>query len=305
MVAYRLVFPRLLLILSIFLVLLLAACGDNPTPVPSTTTPAIQAAAQPTPNIQDTVAAQVKATIAAMPTATVAVPPTATAIPATATPAPTATKAPTPTAKATATSAPTATPAPTPTPKSVPKPIDIVGSGDKLTNEILLPQGANYIIVNHTGQNYFGVKLLNESGDMVDLVANTIGPYKGTKFLEVPVTGKYLFEIQSEGNWALNITTIDALKEGAIPAVDFPLKGKGDTALLVNVPQEGLLKFKLTHNGNNYFGVTVRDASDGSQAALLANTVGKYSGEKAQRFGDGIFPFQIQADGDWTIELIQ
>jgi hypothetical protein len=72
----------------------------------------------------------------------------------------------------------------------------------------------------------------------------------------------------------------------------------------VNVPKEGLLKLKITHNGKNYFGVTVRDTSDGSQAALLANTVGKYSGEKTQRFTDGIFPFMMQADGDWTIELI-
>jgi hypothetical protein len=79
-----------------------------------------------------------------------------------------------------------------------------------------------YVIVNHTGQRYFGIKLLDENGNQIDLVANTVGPYKGTMFLEVPKTGKYFFEVQSEGNWALNITGIEALRAGAIQVADFP-----------------------------------------------------------------------------------
>jgi hypothetical protein len=124
-------YPTLLVLVFTF-ALLLSACGDSPTPVPATSAPAVQAAAQPTPNIADTVAAQVRATIAAQPTATVipptatvAAPPTASAIPATAKPTavpPTATAAATPTAKPTAAPPPTATPKPAPTATAAPPP---------------------------------------------------------------------------------------------------------------------------------------------------------------------------------------
>ncbi len=327
----RLTFLAVLFILGS---LFLEACGENATSnaapqaqVVATTAPS-STTAPATQNVQATAAANQTATAAANQTATAAAMQTALAQP-TSTPKPTNTAVPTATPRPTSTPAPTATPKPTPdtaataaaqtsataaaqakatanaqaTIAALPKPIDIVGNGDKVTQKVTLTKGTSRATLNYTGQSNFIIKMLDENGKDIDLVVNEIGPYSGTTFIPVPKTGNYVFNIQAEGNWALKLHGIELLLQEA--PVSFPLKGKGDTAVIVSIPKTSLTTFKMSHNGDSNFIVKVIDVSDGETQVLLANKIGSYQGEVAKKADAGTYPIEVIADGEWTIEIIQ
>ena len=56
-------------------------------------------------------------------------------------------------------------------------------------------------------KSYFGVKLLDEQGKLVELVANEIGSTSGSKAVSVPKEGDYVMNLDaSKGGWAIRMT---------------------------------------------------------------------------------------------------
>jgi adenine-specific DNA methylase len=66
--------------------------------------------------------------------------------------------------------------------------------------------GALRLTLQHTGSSNFIVELLDAQGRLVDLAANEIGPYQGTKVVRIPANGIYLFTVEADGAWTIEST---------------------------------------------------------------------------------------------------
>lgn len=310
--------------LVIFVVIGAAAnAGKNASPNPTAT---VQAAANPTaavPVVANTVTVQ-PTTVPPTPAPTVTPRPTATPAP-TATPRPTATPAPTATPRPTATPVPpTATPnvAATQTAQAaatqaaqaaatakaqatiaaLPKPQSFSGNSDKVITGVKLKAGPARLVMSYTGPSNFIVEFLDADGNNISLPVNEIGKYSGTVYVPVSQPGMYSLQVQASGNWKIDVLDSTILQqENAEPGPIY--KGHGDKAFIIKVPKDGLNVFKMTHNGNSNFIVEVIGATNGEEIALLANEIGPYNGEKAQKAAAGEYFFQVLADGDWTVEI--
>lgn len=146
--------------------------------------------------------------------ARVAIPPTATFIPS---PTPTAFSLPTFTPTATRPAEvvlPTRLPtvAVTPTRASIPAtrpaPADrrLVGQGDSVVDFELSEGGLVRFTISHNGERYFGVWLLDDQGERVDLLANEVGNYSGETSTSL-TPGRYFLEIEGDGQWLINVIT--------------------------------------------------------------------------------------------------
>jgi hypothetical protein len=299
-------------VVAVFLSLfVLVACSDSPTatPLPTATVPAATPTTQPT--------ATPAPTPTLVPTATPK-PPTATPLP-TPTPKPTATPVPTPTpipptatpnvpatqtARAAATAAfqQKATANAQATVAALPKPQSFNGNSDKVITNVKLTTGPARFVMSYSGSRNFIVEFLDSSGKTLALAANVIGAYNGTVYVPVANTDLYAIQIQATGNWKIDVLDHVILAEqDAAPGPIY--KGHGDTAFSIVIPKDGLNIFKMTHNGKRNFIVEIISAKDGSTAALLANVIGLYNGEKAQKAEEGEYYFQVHADGDWSVEI--
>lgn len=78
--------------------------------------------------------------------------------------------------------------------------------------------------------------------------------------------------------------------------------GQGDRLERFSLAEAGLIRFSLSHGGEQNFIVWLLDPG-GEKLELLANEVGDYSGETAIRLEPGSYFLQIQADRQWLISL--
>ena len=53
----------------------------------------------------------------------------------------------------------------------------------------------------HSGQSYFGIRLLDEDGEYVDLPVNGVGLFFGSKAAQNSGEGTYLLDISADGEW--------------------------------------------------------------------------------------------------------
>ncbi len=230
----------------------------------------------------------------ATPTAT----PTATPKPAAQRAAPVATEAAAVTAAPlpTDTPAPTATPAPTNTPAPTAAPQVFEGNGQQASPKFELPAGLVTFQMTHDGQSNFIAHLLDDQGQMVDSLANIIGPYNGSKALGVSA-GTYLMDINADGNWTITVHNPVPAEEG----IAVPVQGNGDQAIVFLKLAKGLATFKMTHDGQSNFIVHLLD-DQGQLVDGLVNVIGPFDGSKALRIpSSGYYVIDVMADGAWSI----
>lgn len=58
--------------------------------------------------------------------------------------------------------------------------------------------------ISHNGERYFGVWLLDNAGERVDLLANEVGNYNGETSTSLE-PGRYFLEIEGDGQWLINV----------------------------------------------------------------------------------------------------
>jgi hypothetical protein len=58
----------------------------------------------------------------------------------------------------------------------------------------------------HDGESNFAVTLLNDRGEMVDLLANEIGSFDGSQATGIQRDGDYLLNIQADGAWTVMVS---------------------------------------------------------------------------------------------------
>jgi hypothetical protein len=92
-----------------------------------------------------------------------------------------------------------------PRPADAPETRSFQGQGPTASEPFSLPRGLARFQLSHTGQHHFGVTLLDSDGNMVDLLANDIGSFEGSKAVGVPQDGAYVLDVQADGPWSIEV----------------------------------------------------------------------------------------------------
>lgn len=168
------------------------------------------------------------------------------------------------------------------------------GTGDTVSNKINLKSGLAFFDFNNQGSRNFIVHLKDSSGNVQQLLVNTIGNYEGTVQTTIPSSGEYYLEVKSSGGWNSSVTQEASPNAEKVPGT---INGHGDKVVFINIPS-GNHVIKLTHSGSRNFIIKVNDQN------LLVNKIGSYDGSASQVFKDtGIYSFGVHADGDWSITI--
>jgi lipopolysaccharide export LptBFGC system permease protein LptF len=80
------------------------------------------------------------------------------------------------------------------------------------------------------------------------------------------------------------------------------ISGKGDKVETVRL-NKGLAIFSISHSGSRNFIIWLKDQS-GKNIELLVNDIGSYNGQKTATLReDGTYILEVQANGNWTINV--
>ncbi|PEU16115.1 hypothetical protein [Bacillus sp. AFS019443] len=174
--------------------------------------------------------------------------------------------------------------------------IRLSGHGTTSSDPIQLKKGFAILeVTNSNSDSNFIVQLQNQSGKK-DMIFNEIGNYQGKSIVEIPTSGEYYLDIQTDGDW--NFTISQELPVD-IPKAPTQLSGSRGGVVFVEM-KKGLHKITATHaNGDSNF--IVQQVNGGG---IVFNEIGNYNGSKREMFkDDGVYGFKITADGDWTLNI--
>jgi hypothetical protein len=82
-------------------------------------------------------------------------------------------------------------PKPNPAPPVEPAPINYSGKGQQAVGKFPLECGLAVFNLTHVGTSNFAVTLLDSNGEMIELLANTIGNFTGAKAVGIEKKGDY------------------------------------------------------------------------------------------------------------------
>ncbi len=95
-----------------------------------------------------------------------------------------------------------------------PIPVTLSGKGADVPAPFALQSGSVKVTMTHDGSSNFAVTLYDGQGGYVDLLANEIGPYSGSKSVSVDSSvfgaspGIHYLKVEADGNWMIQITKI-------------------------------------------------------------------------------------------------
>ncbi|MEK7612120.1 MAG: hypothetical protein AAB407_02150 [Patescibacteria group bacterium] len=189
-------------------------------------------------------------------------------------------------------------PKPTPPPVQEPEAISLKGTGQQASEQFMLITGLSVFKLTHTGTKNFSIWLLDSEGNKVDLLANIVGSFNGSKAVGITKADTYLLDIDADGGWSV---VIEQPRPATAPAMPSTVSGTAQQATQLVTIQKGLATFALTHNGSRNFSIWLMD-KNGGNVDLLVNTIGPFNGSKAVQIPKtGIYLFNVDADGAWTI----
>ncbi len=180
-----------------------------------------------------------------------------------------------------------------PQPPAPPSQQVLTGSGSTVTQRVALPSQYNRVVTSHRGERNFIVWAYYENSERKALVANGIGDYGSMRPLEGP--GAVSFEVQADGDWSL---TLEPLPQEAGAASS--LVGTGDyTSGFFTPARTGNIPFNATHDGTRNF-IAWLHCEGGDDLAV--NQIGTFSGSVMVTFRRGPCYWEVQADGNWTLQ---
>lgn len=173
------------------------------------------------------------------------------------------------------------------------------GSGDDIV-DLSSPLSVVLVQVHHRGSSNFVVRPAFDTGSGSSLV-NEIGQYTGEMLAygrgEAQVVG---FDVTADGPWVISAANLTLVADG--DALSTSYEGVGDSVVGLPVdfddpqPVTRFSRATVTHEGSSNFVVRVMLGS------ALVNEIGTYDGT-VRLPADGLFGFEITADGAWTLEL--
>ncbi len=94
-----------------------------------------------------------------------------------------------------------------PRPSSALRTTSFSGSSKTATDLFELSRGLKRFNMTHQGSENFIVDLLDENGARVEIagLVNEIGPFNGSKAVQVPEDGIYLLQVEADGPWTIQV----------------------------------------------------------------------------------------------------
>lgn len=182
-----------------------------------------------------------------------------------------------------------------------PVPIELSGTGQKATQKFKLEQGLSEFSMKYRGSSNFIVWLVDgETGQNVELLANEIGSFDGSKAVGITADGDYILNVQADGPWTVIITQP---RQSPTQSAPLTLQGTGQQASELFTLDYGLKTFEMNYRGASNFIVWLMD-DQGNRVDLLANEIGSFNGSKAIGIPQtGTYLLDVQADGKWEISV--
>ena len=214
------------------------------------------------------------------------------------------TETPEPTPEASPEPTPETTPEPTPEPAPTqlePVPVELSGNGPEATSTFKLEKGLSIFTMTYTGSHNFIVWLMDaNTGQNVELLANEIGSFEGSRSVGVTSEGDYILNIETDGPWR---ATVEQPRQTATQSVPLTLSGDGQKVSEIFYLETGLRRIKMKHDGSSNFIVWLID-DQGTKIDLLANGIGSFEGSKAIGItNSGTYMLDVSADGNWKISI--
>jgi hypothetical protein len=179
--------------------------------------------------------------------------------------------------------------------------ITFSGRGSSSTGFFPLDAGLLITRATHDGQRNFFVDLVKSTGETDFLVIET-GVFNGQTADRVRETGSYLLSVQADGNWTV---TLEQPRPTTAPIAPQSYAGRADGVSPFVMLFPGVITVRATHNGQRNFFVELIDLNGRTEEFVFIET-GPFTGSKS--FGitqGGVFLFDIDADGDWTVTVEQ
>ncbi|MEU6788797.1 hypothetical protein ABZ912_57255 [Nonomuraea angiospora] len=169
------------------------------------------------------------------------------------------------------------------------------GVGDQVLR-IRLTKSPGLLTLTHTGESNFIVTTVNSSGKQEQLLANEIGPYKGTVLYNGDGTTKSIaaVQIKADGAWSAVFKPLSKARCWCTAT----MKGTGDQVLKLS-PTRGLRTVTAVHIGESNF-IVQSYTRLGSWGDLLFNDIGSYQGSSVLPAGTRLVT--VKADGPWTLK---
>jgi hypothetical protein len=182
-----------------------------------------------------------------------------------------------------------------------PEPIELSGTGQKATQTFQLEQGLSKFSANYSGSDNFIVWLMDaKTGQNIDLIANEIGSFNGSKAVGITSAGDYILNVQANGPWTINITQP---RKSATESAPLTLQGSGNQASEFFTLNSGLRTFNLNYSGSDNFIVWLMD-NQGNRVDLLANQIGNFDGSYAVGIPQtGTYLLNVESNGKWNVSI--
>ncbi|GII92154.1 hypothetical protein [Sinosporangium siamense] len=168
------------------------------------------------------------------------------------------------------------------------------GTGDQVLR-VRAGKAMGIISFTHDGESNFIVTAVNSRGKQVDLLANEIGPYKGTALYNASYgsRGFAALEIKADGAWTATFKPLSAARCWCAGTI----AGEGAQVLKLS-PTRGLRTVRAAHSGEGNF-IVQGYTSTTSYGDLLFNEIGRYKGKAVLPAGTRLVA--VKADGRWTL----
>lgn len=88
------------------------------------------------------------------------------------------------------------------------------GTGQYATPVFPLAAGLAVFELEYAGEGSFVVRLLSDSGHVVDTLARATGTFRGAKATRVPTAGMYLYDVSAAGKWSIRVRPAGATTGG-------------------------------------------------------------------------------------------
>ena len=179
-------------------------------------------------------------------------------------------------------------------------PLTLSENGQKASDFFHLSQGLIIFRMTHDGQSNFAIWLLDTQGNTVDLLVNDIGPFDGSTAVGIQQSENYLLNVTADGNWTVVIMQPAPVMDLQPPLT---LSGKGQKASDFFHLSQGLIIFRMTHDGQSNFAIWLLD-TQGNTVDLLVNDIGPFDGSTAVGIQQSEnYLLNVTADGNWAVTI--
>ena len=81
--------------------------------------------------------------------------------------------------------------------------LNFSGTGQQATSPADFEKALYVFKLNHSGERNFAVWVMDPTGNKVELLVNTIGPFSGSKAVQIAAKGRYLLDVTADGDWSI------------------------------------------------------------------------------------------------------